>query len=95
MEKLGVRRSSEEHNFLGFKCNNKDVIETNIKGGFGVASDWPQLNKLAGKLRVSLTFENLEVEELMDAAMACIMRFYFMKMEMLFAMVQTKRQERS
>ena len=39
----------------------------NIKGGFSVASDWPQLNKLAGKLRVSLTFENVEVEELMDA----------------------------
>ena len=67
MEKHGVRRSSEEHNFLGFKCNNKGVIETNIKDGFGVASDWPQLNKLAGKLRVSLTFENVQVEELMDA----------------------------
>ena len=55
MEKRGVRRSSEERNFLGFKCNNKGIIETNIKGGFGVESDWPQLNKLAGKLRVSLT----------------------------------------
>ena len=67
MEKCGVRRSSEERNFLGFKCNNMSIIETNIKGGFGVASNWSQLNKLAGKLRVSLTFENVEVEELMDA----------------------------
>ena len=67
MEKRGVRRSSEQHNFLGFKCNNKGIIETNIKDEFGVASDWPQLNKLAGKLRVSLTFENVQVKELMDA----------------------------
>ena len=73
MEKRGVRRSSEERNFLGFKCNNKGIIETNIKGGFGVASDWPQLNKLAGKLRVSLTFENVEVEELMDAGNAVLL----------------------
>ena len=73
MEKRGVRRSSEERNFLGFKCNNKGIIETNIKGRFGVASDWPQLNKLAGKLRVSLTFENVEVEELMDAGNAVLL----------------------
>ena len=36
---MGVRRSSEEHNFLSFKCNNKGVIETNIRGGFDVAFD--------------------------------------------------------
>ena len=71
MEKRGVRRSSEEHNLLGFKCNNKGFIETNIKGGFGIASDWPQLNKLAGKL--SLTFENVEVEELMDGGNAVLL----------------------
>ena len=45
----------------------------NIKGGFGVAFDWPQLNKLAGELRVSLTFENIEVEELMDADNAVLL----------------------
>ena len=39
MEKRGVRRSSEECNFLGFKCNNKGIIETNIKSGFGIPSD--------------------------------------------------------
>ena len=64
---------SEERNFLGFNCNNEGVIETNIKGGFGVASDWPQLNKLAGKLRISLTFENVQVEELMDAGNAVLL----------------------
>ena len=69
MEKRGVRRSSEERNFLGFKCNNKGIIETNIKGGLGVASDWPQLNKLAGKLRVSLTFENVKLKSLWMLAM--------------------------
>ena len=73
MEKHGVRRSSKERHFLGFKCNNKGIIETNIKGGFGVASDWPHLNKLAGKLRVSHTFENIEVEELMDAGNAVLL----------------------
>ena len=73
MEKRGIRRSSEECNFLGFKCNNKGIIETNIKGGFGVASYWPQLNNLARKLRVSLTFENVEVEELMDAGNAVLL----------------------
>ena len=39
MENRGVRKSSEEHNFLGFKCNNKGIIEMNRKGGFSVASD--------------------------------------------------------
>ena len=86
MEKREVRRSSEEHNFLCFKCSSKGVIETNIKGGFGIASDWSQLNKLAGKLRVSLTFENIEVKELMDAGHVVLLY----QMEMLFITVLTK-----
>ena len=67
---------SEDHQksvIFSVSNNNKGIIETNTKGGFGVASDWPQLNKLAGKLRVNLTFENVEVEGLMDAGNAVLL----------------------
>ena len=57
----------------------------NIKGGFGVAS--AQLNMLAGKLRVSLTFENVEVEELMDAGNVVLLN----ENGDVFTTVQTKR----
>ena len=40
---------------------------TNTKGGFGVASDWPQLNLLACKIGIVLVWQNAEAIDLMNA----------------------------
>ena len=69
MKKSGVVkiRSSEISNFLGYKCKENDLIETNIKGGFGVTSDWPHLNQLARKMDITSGFEQCPSENLLDA----------------------------
>ena len=36
-------RLSDISNFLGYKCKENGLIETKIKGGFEVTSDWPHL----------------------------------------------------
>ena len=69
MKKRGVVkvRSTEISNFLGYKCKKNGSIETNIKGGFGVTSDWPQSNQLARKMGITLEFEQCPAENLLDA----------------------------
>ena len=68
MKKRGVVkfRSSEISNFLGYKCKENGLIETNIKAGFGVTSDWPHLNQLARKMDITLEFEQCQAENLLD-----------------------------
>ena len=69
MRKHGVVKvcSSETSNFLGYKCKENGFIETNVKGGFGVTSDWPHLNQLARKMDITLGFEQCPSENLLDA----------------------------
>ena len=56
MKKRGVVkvRSSVISNLLGYKCKENGSIETNIKGGFGVTSDWLHLSQLARKMDITL-----------------------------------------
>ena len=67
MKKRGVRRSAESGNFLGFACDESRKLQVNVKGGFGVSSDWPQLCRLVRKLNVELTWEYPEEQDLMLA----------------------------
>ena len=69
MKKQGVVKvcSSDISNFLGYKCKENGLIETNIKGGFGVTSDWPYLNQLARKMDITTEFEQCPAENLLDA----------------------------
>ena len=69
MKKRGVVkvRSSEVCNFLDYKCKENRLIETNIKGGFGVTSDWPHLNQLTRKMDITLGFEQCPSENLLIA----------------------------
>ena len=69
MKKRGVVkvRSSEISNFLAYKCKENGLIETDIKGGVGVTSDWPHLNQLARKMDITLGFEQCLSENLLDA----------------------------
>ena len=43
MKKRSVNRTTDDENFLGFACEITGKLKTNIKGEFGVQSDWPQL----------------------------------------------------
>ena len=39
--KRGIKRSTENGNFLGYECESNGDLATHIKGGFGLISDWP------------------------------------------------------
>ena len=52
--KRGAKRSIEENNFLGLNITASGSLETHVKGGFGVQSDWPQLCHLVSKVGVRL-----------------------------------------
>ena len=67
MKKRGVRRSAESGNFLGFAGDESGKLQVNIKGGFGVSSDWPQLCRLVRRLNVELTWEYPEEQDLLPA----------------------------
>ena len=41
MKKKRAVRSTTKNNFLGYAVKENGLLETNIKGGFGVKSDWP------------------------------------------------------
>ena len=58
---------SEVSNFLGYKCKENGSIETNIKGCFGVTSNWPHLNQLTRKMDITLGFEHCPLENMLDA----------------------------
>ena len=60
LKKRRVERSVEEGNFLGFKTSESGNLKTNVKGSFGVQSDWPQLCHLVNKVGVILQWEKQE-----------------------------------
>ena len=72
MRKRGVRRSTENRNFLGFACDNLGMLQVNIRGGFGVSSDWPHVCHLVHKLDVELIWEFAEEQNLMQTGNAQI-----------------------
>ena len=72
MRKRGVRRSTENRNFLGFACDNLGKLQVNIIRGFGVSSDWPHLCHLVHKLDVELIWEFAEEQNLMQTGNAQI-----------------------
>ena len=71
MRKRGVERSWGELNFLGFKCKEKNRLDTHIRGGFGVSSDWPHLHHLISKLNLKLVWER-RAENLMECGSVCV-----------------------
>ena len=70
MKKRGVNRTADDENFLGFACENTGKLKTNIKGGFGVQSDWPQLCYLIHRAGATLKWEHSEKIDLMQAGNA-------------------------
>ena len=55
--KRGIPKTDAHRNFLCYKIKDSGTLETNIKGGFGVQSDWPQLLNLVMKLNAELKLE--------------------------------------
>ena len=55
--KRGIPKTDANRNFLGYKIKDNGMLETRIKGGFGVQSDWPQLFSLVGKIDAELKWE--------------------------------------
>ena len=72
MTKRGVKRSNDENNFLGYTLKENGHLDTNIKGGFGVQSDWPQRCLLARKLLIKILWDSTYENELMLAGKAYV-----------------------
>ena len=66
----GIKRSTARNNFLGYACKTNGDLETNIRGGFGLISDWPHLHHIAVKLGLRLTWEHPESHNLMQCGNA-------------------------
>ena len=69
--KRGIPRTEGESNFLRYAINENGLLDTHIKGGFGVQSDWPQLVTLVEKINAELKWERCS-EDLNDAGHAQI-----------------------
>ena len=69
--KRGIKRSTENGNFLGYECKSNGDLATNIKGGFGLISDWSHLHHICAKLGLKLSWEHPEKRSLMDCGNAC------------------------
>ena len=41
--KRGIKRSTARNNFLGYACKANGDLEANLRGGFGLISDWLHL----------------------------------------------------
>ena len=67
--KRGIPRSQADNNFLGYSVKENGMLETHIKGGFGVQSDWPQLFHLVQKINANLKWEK-NTEDLYSAGNA-------------------------
>ena len=52
---------------MGFAVKQDRKLLTNTREGFGVASDWPQLNLLVCKIGIVLVWQNVEAIDLMNA----------------------------
>ena len=68
MKKHGVNRTTDDENFLGFPCENIGKLKINIKGGFGVQSDWPQLCYLIHRASAILKWEHSDKVDLIMQA---------------------------
>ena len=68
--KRSIKRSIASNNFLGYACKSNGDLKTNIRGGFGVISDWPHLHHIAVKLGLRLTREHPENQNLMECGKA-------------------------
>ena len=64
MKKRGLVRSRTENNFFGYTVKENRLLDTNIKGGFGVKSDWPHLNHLAQKVDAKIQWGFPEQQDL-------------------------------
>ena len=69
--KRGIPRSVDENNFLGFSCKQNGQLNTNIKGGFGLISDWPHLHHPTNKVGTQLHEENND-NNLMNCGRVCV-----------------------
>ena len=67
MHKRNISRVHHGRNCLGFEIKNDGKFSTKVKGGFGVASDWPHLNLLACKVGIELIWEKPNAKDLMEA----------------------------
>ena len=56
-KKRGIPRTESNRNFLGYTIKDNGLLDTHIKGGFGVQSDWPQLFHLVTKIDARIDAE--------------------------------------
>ena len=56
-KKRGISRNEANRNFLGYTIKDNGLLDTHIKGGFGVQSDWSQLFHLVTKIDAELNWE--------------------------------------
>ena len=56
-KKRGIQRTEASRNFLGYTIKDNGLLDTHIKGGFGVQSDWPQLFHLVTQIEAELNWE--------------------------------------
>ena len=57
MKKREVKHGNQNTGFLGFAVKENGHLDTHVRGGFGVISDWPQLQRLTYSLDLSLSWE--------------------------------------
>ena len=72
MHKRNISRVYHGRNCLGFEMKNDGKFSTKVKGGFGVATDWPHLNLLACKVGTELIWEKPNAKDLMEAGKSMI-----------------------
>ena len=66
MHKRSISRVHHGRNCLGFEMKDDGKFSTKVKGGFGVASDWPHLNLLTCKVEIELVREKPNAKDLME-----------------------------
>ena len=52
-------------------------LNTNIKGGLGLISDWPHLHRLMNKVGIQLNWENID-SSLMNCGRVCV-KFHYQR----------------
>ena len=72
MKKHGVKRTTCNPQFLGYECKEDGKLKTNVKGGFGVVSDWPHLCHMVTEVGVTLKWENEYEADVMKCGAAQI-----------------------
>ena len=62
MKKRGVVRSRTENSFLGYAVKENGLLDTNIKCGFGLKSDWSHSNHLVQKVDAKIQWETEQLD---------------------------------